>query len=343
MLARLGDRRDDLRALHRLQLLELGVELREALRGSAESFPCGPPSSGASRPSGSPIGRRTGRACRGAARQVDAPPGRVASTQVALGPTAKRRVRVCAAAPRLAATALVPRRAPRPPAPRTAPAGWGAERRSQREVHGLRRGDRRRGARRACRRRSGSSSSTRTCRWSCWRRAPRSARTSCRARCSTRSGLDALLPDWRTGRAAHAPRSPRTASTCSGEGGQVRIPNWPMPPLMNEPRQLHRLDGQRLPLAGRAGRGAGRRDLPRHGRSRAGLGRGRRPCAASSRASSALDKDRDARARTTSPAWSCAASTCFLAEGVRGSLVQAGHRPVTTSPRAASRRSTASA
>ena len=47
------------------------------------------------------------------------------------------------------------------------------------------------------------------------------------------SGLDALLPDWR---AMGSPiKTPVVADEfyMLGEGGQIRIPNWPMPPLMN--------------------------------------------------------------------------------------------------------------
>lgn len=47
------------------------------------------------------------------------------------------------------------------------------------------------------------------------------------------SGLDALLPDWR---ARGAPVSTEVADDnfyILGAGGQIRVPNWPMPPLMN--------------------------------------------------------------------------------------------------------------
>ena len=42
-----------------------------------------------------------------------------------------------------------------------------------------------------------------------------------------------------------------------GPAGQIRIPNWPMPPLMYEPRQLHRQHGQCLPLDGQQAEGLG--------------------------------------------------------------------------------------
>ena len=90
------------------------------------------------------------------------------------------------------------------------------------------------------------------------RRARRSARISCRARCSRPRALDELIPDWQEqGRAAeHA-----------GDRGPLPVPDrdegLPAADAAADaqPRQLHRQPRQRLPLAGAAGRGAGRRDL----------------------------------------------------------------------------------
>ncbi|MGO4907448.1 4Fe-4S dicluster domain-containing protein [Pseudorhodobacter sp. W20_MBD10_FR17] len=47
------------------------------------------------------------------------------------------------------------------------------------------------------------------------------------------SGLDALLPDWRDMGAPIKTPVVEDNFYMLGEGGQVRIPNWPMPPLMN--------------------------------------------------------------------------------------------------------------
>ena len=47
------------------------------------------------------------------------------------------------------------------------------------------------------------------------------------------SGLDALLPDWRTMGAPIKTEVKEDNFYILGEAGQVRIPNWPMPPLMN--------------------------------------------------------------------------------------------------------------
>jgi len=46
------------------------------------------------------------------------------------------------------------------------------------------------------------------------------------------SGLDALMPDWRERGAPIATEVTEDRFFLLGEGGQVRIPNWPMPPLM---------------------------------------------------------------------------------------------------------------
>ena len=46
-------------------------------------------------------------------------------------------------------------------------------------------------------------------------------------------GLDALMPDWRERGAPIRTEVKRDNFYILGEGGQVRIPNWPMPPLMN--------------------------------------------------------------------------------------------------------------
>ena len=47
------------------------------------------------------------------------------------------------------------------------------------------------------------------------------------------SGLDALLPDWRTMGAPIKTEVKEDNFYILGPAGQVRIPNWPMPPLMN--------------------------------------------------------------------------------------------------------------
>ena len=47
------------------------------------------------------------------------------------------------------------------------------------------------------------------------------------------SGLDALLPDWRTMDAPIKVPVKEDNFYILGPAGKVRIPNWPMPPLMN--------------------------------------------------------------------------------------------------------------
>ena len=47
------------------------------------------------------------------------------------------------------------------------------------------------------------------------------------------SGLDALIPDWVEKGAPDHGASQRRQFLYAGRGGQMRIPNFPMPPLMN--------------------------------------------------------------------------------------------------------------
>ncbi|MBC7142125.1 MAG: NAD(P)/FAD-dependent oxidoreductase, partial [Rhodobacteraceae bacterium] len=47
------------------------------------------------------------------------------------------------------------------------------------------------------------------------------------------SGLDALMPDWKEKGAPIKVEVKRDNFYILGESGQVRIPNWPMPPLMS--------------------------------------------------------------------------------------------------------------
>ena len=47
------------------------------------------------------------------------------------------------------------------------------------------------------------------------------------------SGLDALIPDWKEKGAPITVKVKKDNFYMLGEAGQIRIPNWPMPPLMN--------------------------------------------------------------------------------------------------------------
>ena len=106
-----------------------------------------------------------------------------------------------------------------------------------------------------------------------------------------------------------------------GPAGHVRFPNWPMPPLMSNHGNYIVSMGDVCRWLAAAGRGARRRDLPRHGRERARHRRGRRRPRRHRRRVRPRQGPQ-ARPRATSPAWSCTANTCFLAEGVRGSLAK---------------------
>ncbi len=79
------------------------------------------------------------------------------------------------------------------------------------------------------------------------------------------SGLNALIPDWK---AKGAPINVAVKKDNFYILGAVRSDadaELADAAIDVEPRQLHRLDGQCLPLDGRTGRGFGRRSIPRHG------------------------------------------------------------------------------
>ncbi len=122
------------------------------------------------------------------------------------------------------------------------------------------------------------------------------------------SGLDALLPDWRELGAPIHTEVTEDRFYLLGAGRPDPPPQLADAEADVEPRHLHRLHGQRLPLAGRPGRSPRRRDLPRHGGERAWSTAKTARSAASSPASSASTRTASP-ARATSPAWSSAAST----------------------------------
>ena len=154
-------------------------------------------------------------------------------------------------------------------------------------------------------------------------------------------GLDALLPDWRRARRADRDAGDRGPVLPARPGRPAPHPELADAEADVEPRQLHRLDGQRLPLDGRAGRGPGRRDLPRHGRERAGLRRGRR---GRGRRRRRVRPRQGPQARPELRARHGAPRQVRLPRRGRARLaLQAGDRPLRPRRTAASRRSTASA
>ena len=86
--------------------------------------------------------------------------------------------------------------------------------------------------------------------------------------------INELIPDWKEKGAPLERRSPKTAF-CSCPRAAAAGSQRAAAGLLQQPRQLHRQPGRRLSLAGRAGRGAGCRDLSRLPRGRSALRRGR--------------------------------------------------------------------
>ena len=118
-------------------------------------------------------------------------------------------------------------------------------------------------------------------------------------------GSTALMPDWQEkGAPINVPVKRGQFLSCWARRGKFRIPNWPMPPLMSNHGNYIVSMAQRLPLDGRAGRGAGRRDLPRHVLLRDRLGR-RRPREGRRRGRIRPQRRRHAGRRVTSRAWNC--------------------------------------
>jgi electron-transferring-flavoprotein dehydrogenase len=131
-------------------------------------------------------------------------------------------------------------------------------------------------------------------------------------------GLDALIPDWKEKGAPITAGEATTSSTCWARRAD------PHPELADaaadeQPRQLHRLDGQCLPLDGRTGRGAGRRDLPRHSCSELVYGENGEVKGVVA-GEFGLNPDGTPGPNPTSRGWSCTASTCSCRRGRARSL-----------------------
>ena len=100
-------------------------------------------------------------------------------------------------------------------------------------------------------------------------------------------GLDALLPDWRETGAPLTTPVTEDRFYLLGPAGGVRIPNCADAAADEQPRQLHRLDGQRLPLA--------RRSRPRRWASRSSPASRPPRCSTARTARSRASRGRDGR------------------------------------------------
>jgi hypothetical protein len=78
-------------------------------------------------------------------------------------------------------------------------------------------------------------------------------------------GLDALIPDWKARGAPVTVPVRKDNFLHAGRGRANPRAQLAHAPPDEQSRQLHCLDGQSLPLDGRTGRGAGGRDISRHG------------------------------------------------------------------------------
>ena len=147
------------------------------------------------------------------------------------------------------------------------------------------------------------------------------------------------------GRAAqHARRPTRSSCFCRSPAGTCASPTSPCRRADEKPRQLHRLDGQRLPLAGRAGRSAGRGDLSRFRRQPRCSGATMAGSRASPRASW-VDRQGHGQRTATSRVWNCTAATSSSRRGLPRIADQTAARSPSSdcATRTPSRRPTASA
>ena len=135
--------------------------------------------------------------------------------------------------------------------------------------------------------------------------------------------LNELIPDWRErGRAAQYPGQRRTASTCWARAGALRIPNVADAAAHEQPRQLCRLAGQCLPLAGEARRRrSGVEIYPGFACSDLLFGE---DGAVRGVVAGVFGLDRQGKPQGGLPAraWSSSANMCCIAEGARGSLAR---------------------
>ncbi len=131
--------------------------------------------------------------------------------------------------------------------------------------------------------------------------------------------LDELFPDWQERGAPLNTPAGEDRFLFLTESGVLQAADAAADA---QPRQLHHQPRQSVPLAGRAGRGAGRRDLPGLRRRRSAVPRGRQGQGRGHRRYRHRP-GRQAQRTTTSPAWSCTRSRRIFAEGCRGSLTKA--------------------
>ena len=118
-----------------------------------------------------------------------------------------------------------------------------------------------------------------------------------------------LFPDWKERGAPLQQPVTGDAGAVPGPGRRARrTPDVADPGLLPQRRQLRHQPGRGDEVAGRAGRGAGRRDLPRLHRRRGAVRRRTARCAAWPPATSASARTAS-RTTASSSAWSCRAST----------------------------------
>ena len=98
-------------------------------------------------------------------------------------------------------------------------------------------------------------------------------RISCRVPCWTLAGWTRLIPDWKEKGAPLNTKVTQDRFLMLGEAGAMRIPNWPMPPLMNNHGNYIVSMANVCRWMAEQAEGMGVEIFPGHGMLRTGLGR----------------------------------------------------------------------
>ena len=85
------------------------------------------------------------------------------------------------------------------------------------------------------------------------------------------AGLTTLIPDWKERGAPITVPVRRDRFLILGEGGSLRIPQFPDAAIAEQSRQLHCFDGKRVQVDGGTGGRSRCRDIPRNGLFGTGL------------------------------------------------------------------------
>ncbi len=151
-----------------------------------------------------------------------------------------------------------------------------------------------------------------------------------------------LFPNWKELGAPLKQRVKNDEVLFLTERDAKRTPNWLIPDCLHNDGNYVISLGEVTQVAGRAGRGPGRRNLPRLHRRRSAVRRRRRRARRGHR-QPGHRQGRRSRTKAFSSAWSCAGKYTVFAEGARGHLGKQLINALSASTAGATRRATPSA